>query len=364
MRELLAEYSRLDSSGEQVGRGVVTSVWGSAPRPPGASMLATPGGAIAGSVSGGCVESATATAIAEAIQRSTPKLIEFGVTDGTAWDVGLACGGTIRILVEPEVRPEFIAAVSEPNGVVMATVLQHRELLGVSLIVHDDGSVQGPFPPAGGSTPDADAATRLLGSAADAITRAALDALRQEKSIVQKLAAADGSELEVFLEVHAKQPKLVIFGGVHVASALVMLARPLDYRTIVADGRASFVTRERFPDADELVCAWPDEAFEQIGLDSSTYVCVLSHDPKFDEPALDIALRSSAAYVGAIGSRKTQAARRKRLVQSGLTEQQVARLKGPIGLDLGGRHPGETALAILAEITAVRYGAGAGPMMR
>jgi xanthine dehydrogenase accessory factor len=140
------------------------------------------------------------------------------------------------------------------------------------------------------------------------------------------------------------------------------MARLLGYRTIVADGRESFVTRERFPDADELIVAWPDEAFSRIGIDAATYVCILSHDPKFDEPALEIALRSPAAYVGAIGSRKTAHSRRERLRAMGFTEAEVGRLRGPIGLDLGGRQPPETALAILAEITAVRYGGTGGEL--
>ena len=131
---------------------------------------------------------------------------------------------------------------------------------------------------------------------------------------------------------------------------------------VVADGRRAFVTRERFPEADKLLQAWPEEAFEKVGLDASTYVCVLSHDPKFDEPALQAALRSPAAYVGAIGSKKTQANRRERLREAGFTEEQLDRLRGPIGLDLGGRHPAETALAILAEMTAVRYGGSGRPM--
>jgi xanthine dehydrogenase accessory factor len=143
-----------------------------------------------------------------------------------------------------------------------------------------------------------------------------------------------------------------------VAAELVPLARALGYRTIVADGRPAFLTRERFPDADQLILGWPEEAFAQAGIDSATAVAVLTHDPKFDDPALMIALRSPAMYVGAIGSKKTQAARRERLGAAGLTEVQLARLFGPIGLDLGGRSPAETALAILAEITAVRYGAG------
>jgi xanthine dehydrogenase accessory factor len=160
----------------------------------------------------------------------------------------------------------------------------------------------------------------------------------------------------VFLEVFARRPKLIVFGAVHIAMALVPMARILGYHTVVADGRQTFLARERFPDADELLLAWPEEAFRRTGLDPATYVCLLSHDPKFDEPAMELALRSPAAYIGAIGSKKTQAARRERLLAQGFSESDIARVRGPIGLDLGGRTPAETALAILAEMTAVRYG--------
>ena len=166
----------------------------------------------------------------------------------------------------------------------------------------------------------------------------------------------------MFLEVFPPRPRLIVFGGVHVAVALVRLARELGYRTIVADGRAAFANRERFPEADEVIVAWPEEAFERIGLDGSSYVAVLTHDPKFDEPALALALRSPARYVGAIGSRRTQEARRERLRERGVSDAELARLRGPIGLDLGGRAASEIALAILAEMTAVRYGAAGGPM--
>jgi len=189
----------------------------------------------------------------------------------------------------------------------------------------------------------------------EALREAALAALRRERSTTLEV-QAEGGPVSVFLEVFPREPRLVMFGGVHVAVELVRLAKPLGYRTIVADGREAFLTRERFPTADELILAWPEEAFQRIVLDSSCYVCILSHDPKFDEPALKLALRSPAAYVGAIGSRKTQAERRESLRAEGLTPEQIHRLHGPIGLDLGGRQPAETALAILAEMTAVRYG--------
>jgi xanthine dehydrogenase accessory factor len=344
MRDLLTEYESLAAGGGPVGRAVVTSVWGSAPRPEGACLLATRGGKLAGSVSGGCVESVTAGEIADAIERGTPKLVTFGVSDETAWEVGLACGGTIKIFVEPLVRPEILAAARSAGGVVVATVVEGGPV-GASLVIRDLATSEGALPSWMQAPVEAAAASALAAEASRSI----------------ELRDPSGSPATVFLEVFPRQPKLVVFGGVHIAAELVRLAQPLGYRTIVADGRQAFLTRERFPTADELILAWPEEAFRRVGLDRACYVCILSHDPKFDEPALRLALKSEARYVGAIGARKTQEARRERLRAQGLTEAEIARLRGPIGLDLGGRSPAEVALAILAEMTATRYGKTGGP---
>jgi xanthine dehydrogenase accessory factor len=339
MRDVLPDYERLASTGTPPGRAVVTSVWGSAPRGEGACLLVTADGRLAGSVSGGCVESATAVEVAEAIARGTPKLVTFGVSDERAWEVGLSCGGTIRVFVEPTVRREILEAARGPGGVVVATVID-GEAAGSALALRDDGSESGSLP---------------AGIDRAAVAAAGRRALAGEASKTIEVPAAGGAA-KIFLEVFPRRPTLVIFGGVHIAASLVPLAKALGYRTVVADGREAFLSRERFPEADELVLGWPDEALARVGIDSATYVCLLSHDPKFDEPAMEIALRSKAAYVGAIGSRKTQASRRARLRAAGFTDAELARLRGPIGLDLGGRQPVETALAILAEITAVRYG--------
>lgn len=330
MRALLAEYARLRAS-EPVGRAVVTSVWGSAPQAEGATMLVTASGKMAGSVSGGCVETAVVEEVRAAMARGTGRIVRYGISDERAWEVGLACGGSLEVLVEPAVPEAVLAAAQGPGGVVVATVLDGAEL-GRRVSFEDSGPVD----------------ATDLGSAAR-------EALKSGRSRKVRLPVG-GIETDVFLEVFPRPPRLVIFGGVHVAAALVPLARALGYWTVVADGRAGFLTRERFPDADQLILGWPDAAFAQAGIDSATAVAVLTHDPKFDDPALMIALRSPAMYVGAIGSKKTQAARRERLREAGLTEAQVGRLFGPIGLDLGGRSPAETALAIMAEIVAVRHG--------
>jgi xanthine dehydrogenase accessory factor len=330
VRDLLTQYRRMREAGP-VGRAVVTSVWGSAPQAEGATMLVAGDGTMAGSVSGGCVEGAVAEEVRAAILRGSPGSVRYGVSDERAWEVGLSCGGTIELLVQPEVPEPVLAAAAGSGGVVVVTFLDGARAGELAVITSAD-------------TDD----TSL-------IARAAADALRTGRSGTVRLPAGDGGAA-VFLEVFPRTRRLVIFGGVHVATALAPMARAVGYRVIVADGRESFLTRERFPDADELILAWPGDAFARTGLDAGTSVVVLTHDPKFDDPALLIALRSPAAYVGAIGSKKTQASRRARLRAAGLTEAELDRLHGPIGLDLGGRSPAETALAILAEMTAVRYG--------
>lgn len=343
MRDLLSDYARFTAAGTPFGRAVVTSVWGSAPRPEGSSMLAALDGRIAGSVSGGCVESATALEIEAAIGRGSPKLVTFGVSNERAWEVGLACGGTIEVFVEPYITPRLLRAASGRGGEVLASVIAGADL-GASVRVLENGEIDGEL---------------SVELAVEGLREAALAALAGEASASRNFETKEGP-VTLFLEVFPRRPRLIIFGAGPIAAAMVPLAAALGYHTIVADGRKAFLDPERFSVADELMLAWPEEAFEHIGLDSACYVCVLSHDPKFDEPALQVALRSPARYVGAIGSKKTQAARREKLREAGLTDEQVDRLHGPIGLDLGGRQPAETALAILAQMTAVRYGRAAG----
>lgn len=339
MRELLADFDRLRAQGP-VGRAVVTGVWGSAPRNEGAVLLATPDGRMAGSVSGGCVETAVVEEIVAAIQRGEPKALEYGVTHEKAWEFGLSCGGTISLFVEPAVRPELLEAARRPEGSVVASIIGGAAPLGASLVYHEDGRREAQGIPSG---------------LAETIAAGAAQALSRLSGSSETLTTAAG-EVRVLYEVFPRRPTLLIFGGVHIAMALVKLAGPLGFRTVVADGREAFLTRDRFPDADELIVGWPAEVFGTIGIDSATCICLLTHDPKFDEPAVEAALRSPAAYVGVIGSRKTQALRRERLAAAGFSPEEIGRIHGPIGLDLGGREPAEIALGILAEITTARFG--------
>ena len=349
----LEEYEQFAAAGRAVGRAVVTQIWGSAPRSIGACMIATADGAIAGSVSGGCVENAVALDIAAVIASGQARTVTYGVSDETAWGVGLSCGGSLSVYVEPSVRPVVPAAATTRNRVV-ATIVDPPQPVPTGWSIGE----------AGDATEQLALADAVLEALTGEVELAARRALAHGASDTVVLTTSTGLAVTVLLEVFPRQPTLLLVGGVHVAQALMSLARPLGYRTVVADGRAGWLTRERFPDADRLLCAWPEEAFAEVGIDSSTCICLLSHDPKFDEPAMRLALRSPAAYVGAIGSRKTQASRRARLLEEGFTPDELARLHGPIGLDLGGREPMDTALAIMAEIAAARHGASGGFLSR
>jgi xanthine dehydrogenase accessory factor len=290
------------------------------------------------------------------------RVIRYGISDEQAWDVGLACGGTIDVLVEPFVRPEAIAAAratAEGRGDGRAVV--------TPLPADAPGPAFGPHEPGPGEPPPPVVVVhddgRLEGTLGDAAADAAL--VEEARDVLER-GASRTVEIQgrsLFIEAYPVRPRLVVVGAVQVAMSLVRFARELGYETVVVDGRAAFATEARFPDVDRLVVGWPDEVADAIGLGPADAVAVLTHDVKFDEPAIVEALRRGCRYVGAVGSRKTQADRRARLLVAGLEERELDRLRGPIGLDLGGRAPAETALAIMAEIVAARY-AGSGAPMR
>jgi xanthine dehydrogenase accessory factor len=361
MRELLDTLQGWQGEGTEVGRAVVVRTFGSAPRPEGAVLLYAADGRIAGSVSGGCVEGAAAEEIETARRTGHARVIRYGISDEAAWDVGLACGGTIDVLVEPVAPARVIEAARASlgaggHGAAVITPLPadsppaefgpHQPGDGAApepeLVLHDDGRLDG-------SLGDADLDARLVASASEALKRG-----------LSRTVELGGRSL--FIEVFPVRPRLVVVGAVEVARSLVRLARELGFETIVIDGRSSFATAERFPDVDRLVVGWPDEVADEIGLGPNDAVAVLTHDVKFDEPAIVEALRRGCRYVGAVGSKKTQGDRRQRLLDAGVTADQLDRLRGPVGLDLGGRAPAETALAILAEIVAERYGGSGVPL--
>jgi xanthine dehydrogenase accessory factor len=357
MQELLETLDGWTAEGQPAGRAVVIRTFGSSPRPEGAVLIRSDDGRIAGSVSGGCVEGAAAGEIERARSDGHSRVIRYGISDEEAWDVGLACGGTIDVLVEPVV-PSAAVSGARDRGIAVATILpadappstfgRHEPGDGAlperPIVVNADGSREG-----------------SLGSAADdaALAAAAAEALLRGMSRTVTI-----GDRQVFVEAFPVKPRLVIVGAVEVARSLAVFAKELGYEVVVVDGRASFATPERFPPerVDRLVVGWPDEVAEEIGLGADDAVAVLTHDVKFDEPAIVEALRRGCRYVGAVGSKKTQADRRARLRDLGVSDAELARLRGPVGLDLGGRNPAETALAIIAEVVAERYGGSGVPL--
>ena len=357
MRDLVETYRMWQQEGVPAGRAVVIRTFGSAPRPEGAVLLGAADGRLAGSVSGGCVEGAAYEEIERARRTGRSKVIRYGISDEQAWDVGLACGGTIDVLVEP--------AVTDSLARLAADIETARALI-TPLPPDSPPPVFGEHEPGDGAPPgpqlvidEHGTMDRTTGDAAtDAeLVRAGIAALGRGTSGTVEL-----GDRQWFVEAFPVRPRLVVVGAVQVAIPLVRMARELGFETIVVDGRSAFATAERFPDVDHLLVGWPDEIAERIGLGPSDSVAVLSHDVKFDEPAIIEALQRGCRYVGAVGSRKTQADRRRRLEEAGVSTERLRELHGPIGLDLGGRQPAETALAILAEIVADRYGGTGQPM--
>jgi xanthine dehydrogenase accessory factor len=358
MKELLETLDGWTADGVGIGRAVVVRTFGSAPRPEGAVLIRADDGRIAGSVSGGCVEGAAAGEIERARGDGHSRVIRYGISDEEAWDVGLACGGTIDVLIEPAV-PAAAVSGARDRGRVVATVLP-ADAPPSAFGRSEPGEGSAPEPPivvaADGSLDGS------LGSAAhdEALRSAAADALLRGTSRTVTI-----GDRQVFVEAFPVKPRLVIVGAVEVARSLAVFAKELGYEVVVVDGRASFATPERFPPdrVDRLVVGWPDEVADEIGLGPEDAVAVLTHDVKFDEPAIVEALRRGCRYVGAVGSKKTQGDRRARLREAGVTDEELARLRGPVGLDLGGRNPSETALAIIAEVVAERYGGSGTPLV-
>ncbi len=345
MREVIADIDRWRAQGAAVALATVIQTWGSAPRGVGAKMALTPANEIAGSVSGGCVEGAVVEAGVEVLKTGRPQLLHFGVADETAWSVGLACGGKIEVFVQaldPNVYDAVRQAIVKDRSAATVTIIGGpTELLGRELIVYEDGNHQG-----------------TLGTGLDepAIT-AARAALVDEQAQRLTLPEIATEPIEIFIDVLQPAPTLLMVGGVHIAIALANIAKTLGYRTIVVDPRRAFGSEARFPQVDRLIQAWPDEALKQVSLTRSTAVVMLTHDPKLDDPALKVVLASHAFYIGALGSRKTQAQRRQRLQQAGFSDAQLDRVFGPIGLEIGAKAPEEIALAVMAQIVAARHGA-------
>ncbi len=366
MRDVLEELLEWWEAGETVGVGTVVATWRSAPRPAGASMLVGPEGTAVGSVSGGCVEGAVYELAQEVVGDGTPVLKRYGVSDGDAFAVGLTCGGVLDVFVEKVSRETFpeladvAADVAAGRPVAVVTVVAHPDAdwVGRRLVVHPE---------------DADVPVRGgLGSqrADDAVTDDVRGLLAQGRSTLLTYGPDGqrrGEGMRVFCASYAPKPRMLVFGAIDFAAAVARVGSFLGYQVTVCDARPVFATPARFPDADEVVVEWPHRYLrrqaEAGALDSRTVVAVLTHDPKFDVPLLEVALRMPAvAYIGAMGSRRTHDDRLERLREAGLTDDELARLSSPIGLDLGARTPEETAVSIAAEVIALRWGGGGRPL--
>ncbi|MEU9499955.1 XdhC/CoxI family protein [Streptomyces sp. NPDC048196] len=374
MLDIADELHRWVEQGREFAVATVVATNGSAPRQPGAALAVDGDGTAIGSVSGGCVEGAVYELCQEALRTGQPVLERFGYSDEDAFAVGLTCGGIIDILVQPirtgaprsapggaagewvdstaDTLAAGLAAAAAGEAAAVARIIEGpAELLGRALLVRPDGTHEGTL----GGHP-------ALDRTAVEETRALLDAGRTTTIEIGEDGSQCGRPVVLLVESSVPAPRMIVFGAIDFASALVRVGKFLNYHVTVCDARPVFATRTRFPDADEIVVDWPHRYLDSQELDGRTVLCVLTHDAKFDVPLLERALKLPVAYVGAMGSRRTHLDRLQRLRDVGLTELELNRLRSPIGLDLGARTPEETALSIAAEIVANRRGGTGAPL--
>ncbi len=349
MLDIAEELHRWVEQGRVFAVATVVAVGGSAPRQPGAALAVDSEGTAIGSVSGGCVEGAVYDLCVQALEDGRTVVERFGYSDEDAFAVGLTCGGVIDILVTPVrggVFPAAVAAAATGEAAALARITAGpEELMGRALLVRPDGSYEGAL----GGHPELD--RTAAGEA-----RAMLDAGRTGTVEIGEDGSRCGQPLTLLVESSVPAPRMIVFGAIDFAAALVRVGKFLGYHVTVCDARPVFATPARFPEADEIVVEWPHRYLGSTEVDGRTVLCVLTHDAKFDVPLLQAALKLPVAYVGAMGSRRTHEDRNERLRGVGVTELELARLRSPIGLDLGARTPEETALSIGAEIVANRRG--------
>ena len=364
MRDIRRTVSELYASGETCALATVIDTYSSAPRGAGAAMVVSASGEVTGSVSGGCVEGSVYEEALEVMRTGEPVRRTYGVSDEEAFSVGLTCGGTLHLYIEPVNRETFpqlgavLRTIDAHRPVAVATVVSPFDegcgRLGRRRVVRPD-QAEGDLGPGGERLADAldDDVRGMLAQGSTGILRYGAEGQRR------------GDTLEVFVQSFAPAPRMLVFGAIDFAAAVADLGAYLGYRVTVCDARPVFATARRFPSAEEVVVKWPhvflDEMADQI--DERTAICVLTHDPKFDVPVLRSALRTRAGYIGAMGSRRTHQDRWERLREVGVDERSLARLHSPIGLDLGGRTPEETAVSIAAELVQTRWG-GSGRALR
>ena len=359
MREVLTELLESWEAGHTVGVGTVVHAIKSAPRPPGASMIVAADGTVAGSVSGGCVEGAVYELAQQVVADGVPVLERYGFSDDDAFAVGLTCGGIIDVFVEPVSQDTFpelgdvAAQIRQGEPVAVATVIEHPDpaWLGRRLVV-DLETVRGTLGLQRADHAVGDDVRGLLASGTTTVLTYGAEGQRMDTG------------MRVFVASYQPKPRMIVFGAIDFAAAVAKQGAFLGYHVTVCDARPVFTTKARFPVADEVVVAWPhhylQKQVDENTIDARTVICVLTHDPKFDVPVLDVALRLDGPtrpfYIGVMGSRRTHEDRLVRLRDAGLTDEHLARMSSPIGLDLGGRTPEETAVSVAGEITALRWG--------
>ena len=360
MRDILDQIGKWWDAGDTFALATVVETFSSAPREPGAAMAVSPGGDVVGSVSGGCVEGAVYDLAGEVTASGRPVLQRYGVSDEDAFSVGLTCGGIIDILVEPvsaDIFPELgeiAVAVRAGEPVAVATVIAGPGTVGARRVIWPVGRT----PDANGTLGSGDRLDQAVDDDARGMLAQGLTGVRRYGPEGERRR----DELSVFVQSFAPPPRMLVFGAIDFAAAVARIGKFLGYRVTVCDARPVFATASRFPEADEVVTDWPHRFLAKVSTDERTVICVLTHDPKFDVPLLEVALRMPAAYIGAMGSRRTHDDRLARLREAGLTEPELARLRSPIGLDLGARTPEETAVAIAAELIQLRWGGTGQPL--
>ncbi|MFC9031861.1 XdhC family protein [Streptomyces arboris] len=356
MHDILPGLRARCAAGTPLALATVVAVHGSAPRDPGAVMAVDEAGTVLGSVSGGCVEGDVYEVAREVLAGAAPRVVSYGISDDEAFGVGLTCGGTIEVLVRAYASEAELAGlaalldlIATGLPVAEATVLSGAAETGTRLVVRPTSSL-GTLGTEGLDAAVTDDARGLLEQGLTGIQRYGAHGQRRM------------AEVAVFVRSHTPPPRMLVFGAIDHAAATARIGSFLGYRVTVCDARPAFATRERFPTADEVVCAWPHDYLAATEVDARTVICVLTHDPKFDVPLLVAALGTPAAYIGVMGSRRTHHDRLARLREAGVDEAALARLASPVGLDLGARTPEETAVSIAAEIIQHRWGGTGRPL--
>jgi xanthine dehydrogenase accessory factor len=355
MLDILESIVKWYEDGQSFGLATVVNTFRSAPRQPGAAMAVSASGEVVGSVSGGCVEGAVYDLAAQVIESGVPVLQRYGVSDEDAFSVGLTCGGILDIYVEPvDARrypelPDIAAAVAAGRPAAVATLVAGPEPIGARFVTLPDRQ-SGSLGNRGLDFAVADDARGMLATGSTRLLRYGTNGQRRMDAVA------------VFVQVFSPPPHMIVFGAIDFAAAVARIGKFLGYRVTVCDARGVFATSKRFPHADEIVVSWPHRYLESINVDERTALCVLTHDPKFDVPLLEVALTTPAGYIGAMGSRRTHDERIRQLRDRGVPAELIARLRSPIGLDIGARTPEETAVSIAAELIASRWGASGMPL--